>query len=93
MFINEENVVRNGIPFLKDLPWWVLGIRYLAGSDQTVDRKKEVVIVIKAELLPTLEQRVDMAEKENIIQKELEKHQKELDKVTPKPDYIDKFNK
>ena len=23
--------------FLKDLPWWVFGIRYLTGSDQTVD--------------------------------------------------------
>ncbi len=68
MFINEQNIVRNGIPFLKDLPWWVLGIRYLTGSDQTVDRKKEVVIVIKAELLPTLEERVNMAEKQNIIQ-------------------------
>ena len=37
LFVNEETVVRNGIPFLKDLPWWVFGIRYLTGSDQTVD--------------------------------------------------------
>ena len=49
--------------------------------------------MIKAELLPTLEERVNIAEKQNIIQDELEKHQKELDKVTPKPNYIDKFNK
>ena len=60
----------------------MLGIRYLTGSDQTVNRKKEVIIVIKAELLPTFEERVDMAEKQNIIQEELEKHQEELDKVT-----------
>ncbi len=34
-----------------------------------------------------------MAEKQNVIQEELEKHQEELDKIKPKPDYIDKFNK
>ncbi len=49
--------------------------------------------MIKAELLPTLEQRVDEAEKEHIIQDELEKHKQELEKLKPKPDYIDKFNK
>ncbi len=93
LFINEQTIVRTGIPFLKDLPWWVLGIRYLTGSDQTLNRKKEVIIVIKADLLPTLEQRVDEAEKEHIIQDELEKHEQELEKLKPKPDYIDKFNK
>jgi general secretion pathway protein D len=40
LFVNEEAITRNGIPFLKDLPWWVLGIRYLTGSDQTVSEKK-----------------------------------------------------
>ena len=93
LFINEKNVVRTGIPFLKDLPWWVLGIRYLTGSDQTVDRKKEVIIVIKAELLPTLEERARMEEKKNVIQNELEEHQKVLENATPKPDYLDKYNK
>ncbi|MGE5620933.1 MAG: type II secretion system protein GspD [archaeon] len=57
LYVNEESIVRTGIPFLKDLPWWVLGIRYLTGSDQTVVRKKEVVILIKAEVIPTLEER------------------------------------
>ncbi len=58
LFINEEIKIRTGIPFLKDLPWWVFGIRYLTGSDQTVLRKKELVILIKAELVPTLKERI-----------------------------------
>lgn len=58
LFINEEIKIRTGIPFLKDLPWWVFGIRYLTGSDQTVLRKKELVILIKAELVPTLKERL-----------------------------------
>ena len=71
----------------------MVGSRYLTGSDQTVNRKKEVIIVIKADLLPTLEERVDMVEKQNVIKEELKKHQEELDKISPKPKYIDKFNK
>jgi len=59
LFVNEQTKVRNGIPFLKDLPWWVFGIRYLTGSDQTVDTKKELVILLKTELLPTLQERLE----------------------------------
>ena len=59
LFVTEEVVSRNGIPFLKDLPWWVFGIRYLTGSDQTVERKKELVILLKTELLPTLQERLE----------------------------------
>jgi type IV pilus assembly protein PilQ len=54
LFVNEEAKIRNGIPILKDLPWWVLGIRYLTGSDEIVIRKKELVILLKAELLENL---------------------------------------
>ncbi len=59
LFVTEEVVTRNGIPFLKDLPWWVFGIRYLTGSDQTIERKKELVILLKTELLPTLQERLE----------------------------------
>lgn len=59
LFVNEETITRNGIPFLKDLPWWVFGIRYLTGSDQTVIRKKELVILLKTELVPTLQERLE----------------------------------
>ncbi|MBE0552000.1 MAG: type II and III secretion system protein [Ignavibacterium sp.] len=59
LFVTEETVTRNGIPFLKDLPWWVFGIRYLTGSDQTIERKKELVILLKTELLPTLQERLE----------------------------------
>lgn len=59
LFNNEETVSRNGIPFLKDLPWWVFGIRYLTGYDQTTTVKKELVILLKTELVPTLQERFE----------------------------------
>ena len=88
LYVNEETNVRTGIPFLKDLPWWVLGIRYLTGSDQKVIRKKEVIILLKAELLPTLEERFSTIEKQNLIEEKLKKDQKEIQSY--KSDYIDK---
>lgn len=40
MFINQTTKIRTGIPFLKDLPWWVFGLRYIFGSDQTSVSKR-----------------------------------------------------
>lgn len=73
LFINEETKVRNGIPILKDLPWWVLGIRYLTGSDETIIRKKELVILLKAELIENLENRAKFPSNLNPIQDEINK--------------------
>jgi type IV pilus assembly protein PilQ len=78
LFVNEETTVRNGIPFLKDLPWWVFGIRYLTGSDETIVRKKELIILIKAELVPTLKERYANPDAKNIIQSQIDKNQKRI---------------
>ena len=90
LYINDETTVRNGIPFLKDLPWWVFGIRFLTGSDQVVVRKKEVVIVLRVELLPTLEERVSSLElkNKNLIRYKIQDDQKEIREI--RPDMIEK---
>ena len=85
LYQNEENKVRQGIPFLKDLPWWVFGIRYLAGYDETVIRKKENIIVIKAEILPTIEERMNaLIEDENVFQEQVERNKEIPKKYTKK---------
>ncbi|MGE5498448.1 MAG: type II secretion system protein GspD [Syntrophothermus sp.] len=81
LYINEETRVRNGIPFLKDLPWWVLGIRYLTGSDATEVKKKEVVILLKADLLPTLKERINARTEENLLKQELQQYKEKLEKL------------
>lgn len=78
LFINEEVVVRNGIPFLKDLPWWVFGIRYLTGSDETIIRKKELVILLKADLVPTLKERFENPDGNHVLGSELEERNKQI---------------
>lgn len=66
LFTNEEIVTRSGIPFLKDLPWWVFGIRYLTGSDVTQVVKREIIILIEVEILPPLKERI-AKKKEDLI--------------------------
>jgi type IV pilus assembly protein PilQ len=78
LFVNEEVQVRNGIPFLKDLPWWVFGIRYLTGSDETVERKKELIILLKSELVPTLKERFAHPDTKNPIQSERKRQQERI---------------
>jgi type IV pilus assembly protein PilQ len=79
LYITEEKIERNGIPFLKDLPWWVLGIRYLTGSDSRLTTKKELIILLKAKLNPTLEERFAQKKQErNLIQERLEQNNREI---------------
>lgn len=75
LYVNEETKVRNGIPFLKDLPWWVFGIRYLTGSDQTEIKKKEVVILLKLDILPTLKERMNAKKEGNLIKQEIKNYE------------------
>ena len=75
LFINQEVQERTGIPLLKDLPWWFFGLRYIFGSDKTTLVKKELVILIKAELVPTLKERVALRKaKGSPIQNEIQKN-------------------
>lgn len=78
LFSNEEKTERIGIPFLKDLPWWVLGIRYLTGSDKITVTKKELVIVVKIDLVPTLKERLAFPNGENVIKQELDSYRNKV---------------
>src|SRR3989304_9375669 len=58
LFVNDEVKIRSGVPILKDLPWYVLGLRYIFGSDEARLSNKELVILLKAELVPALKDRL-----------------------------------
>lgn len=80
LIVNEETIERRGIPFLKDLPWWVFGIRYLTGFDSKVVAKKEIIMLIKAEILPSLKERLSRQKDDAILKREREKHDADLEK-------------
>ncbi len=85
LYSNEENVTREGIPLLKDLPWWVFGLRYIFGYDKAQTVRKELIVLLKAELVPTIEDRVrELAKERNIIQDKLKEIQQDVDKKSKK---------
>ncbi|HUN66963.1 MAG TPA: type II and III secretion system protein [Bacteroidota bacterium] len=76
---NQET--REGVPILKDLPGWFFGLRYLFGSESTVKTKNELIILLKAELIQPIRNRMGhkMTEDELMKQKRAE-YQKEFEK-------------
>lgn len=65
LYNNETSTIRTGIPFLMDLPPWFFGLRYIFGYDKDQITKKELVILLKAELVPTLQERITQKVKED----------------------------
>ncbi len=61
LYTNSESVERGGIPLLKDLPWWFFGLRYIFGYDKSSTTTNELIILLKAEVVPTVEERIATA--------------------------------
>ncbi len=78
LFINDETTSRRGIPILKDLPWWFFGLRYLFGSEEITVNRKELIILLKCELVPTLKERVAGAHSTAPIKDEVNKHREQI---------------
>lgn len=79
LYITEEKTERSGIPILKDLPWWFFGIRYLTGFDKKTFSKKELIIVLKAKLVPPLKERFTTRKKNlNLIEQTREDYKKQI---------------
>jgi len=59
LYSTETGNDREGVPFLKDLPWWFFGLRYVFGYERQITTKKELLILLKADLLPSLADRFE----------------------------------
>ena len=54
LYTNDESVSRRGIPFLKDLPGWFFGIKYLVSTEQKTNIQRELVVLLRAKLVDRL---------------------------------------
>lgn len=87
LYFTSEEVTRGGIPFLKDLPWWVFGLKYVFGFDQTSEITRELIILIKADIIPTIEERVATAAQRrgiNPIEEAQKRNVNEMERLKPK---------
>jgi general secretion pathway protein D len=87
LFVNDETTIRRGVPFLKDLPWWVFGLKYIFGYDQLSISNKEIILLIKVNITPTLKERIEQKKQERLLNKEW---QKQTDEMQQYKDDIDK---
>ncbi|MEK6566247.1 MAG: hypothetical protein AABZ41_06035 [Bacteroidota bacterium] len=76
----DESSVRDGIPLLKDLPWWFFGLRYIFGFDRKSQARKELIVLIKAELVPLIEERAAQRAQKDAMQERLRDNQKDIDR-------------
>jgi type IV pilus assembly protein PilQ len=87
LYNSDVSTVRIGVPFLKDLPWYVFGLRYLFGYEKESVTKKELVILLKAELVPSLQERITQKTKEDgLFERWLEEQTKRERHITGKKD-------
>ena len=69
LYSTEEAITRRGIPFLKDLPGWFFGIRYLTGVTQKILIQRELVILLQASLVDPLRARNGRPFETNLLEK------------------------
>ena len=98
LFDGEETVIsgliksntvkqRGGIPILKNLPWWVLGLKYIFGYNYETLDTKEVVVVVNAEIIDQVKERAIQRE---TIRQRLESMRKEFHEFSQEVNYDDK---
>jgi type IV pilus assembly protein PilQ len=81
LFNTVDQETREGIPFLKDLPWWFLGLRYVFGSESKVKTKNELIVLLKAELLKPLRNRIsDHKTEQELLKDKKKEYDREVDK-------------
>jgi type IV pilus assembly protein PilQ len=86
LYSTEQSTSRSGIPFLKDLPWYIFGLRYIFGSETKTDIKKELIVLLRAEVVPTIEERLadKMKKNENLIEKTRKEFDEDFAKRKPR---------
>ena len=57
LYDKDVKIGRGGVPILKDLPWWVFGLRYLFGFETESFTEREMIIIVKAEIIDSIDDR------------------------------------
>ena len=68
LFSTEESYSRRGVPFLKNLPKWFFGLRYVFGRTQRSMTQKELIISLEANLVDPIRERMAKQLPSNLLQ-------------------------
>lgn len=82
----QKNTSRSGVPVLKDLPGWVFGLRYIFGTEQKTVNKRELLIVLRAEVVDPLRARAKQRVDDDLLDQRRRQAREVLDRVGPSDD-------
>jgi len=92
LYSTEESISRRGVPFLKDLPKWFFGLRYIFGRTQRLTTQKELVIALQATVVDPIRTRAGnqlptdmLQQKRDAVQRALNVFNAEVAAKTKKP--------
>lgn len=57
LYDNDTKFERSGVPILKDLPWWVFGLRYIFGRTSKAISSNEMIIILKVDIVDNIADR------------------------------------
>ena len=82
LITSNQITSREGIPLLKDLPWWFFGLRYIFGYDQASTTKKELIVFLEAKIEQTIEERSanQTVGNDKTLQERIDKTREEVEK-------------
>ena len=88
LYRSEVAEVRRGVPILKDLPPWLFGLRFLFGYNSKDYQMRELVILVQAEIEPTIQERYgeEIQNKFEVLNDERRRYRDEIqnkDKYSP----------
>ncbi|NNE72019.1 MAG: type II and III secretion system protein [Rhodothermales bacterium] len=69
LYSTDESVSRRGVPFLKDLPGWFFGLKYLFSRSQTTVSQKELLMVLQADIVEPLLTRSTQPYQEDLLER------------------------
>ncbi len=80
LYSTEESVTRRGVPYLKDLPKWFFGFRYIFGRTQRAVVQKELIISIQANVIDPVRERMTRNLSQDLLKKQREAVKRALER-------------
>jgi len=67
LYTTDVTTNRRGVPLLKDLPGWFFGLRYIFGRETKTIARRELVIVLQAEVVDPLRVRFQREQPDSLL--------------------------
>ncbi len=67
LYGEDMSVDRGGVPFLKDLPPWLFGLRYLFGHESRLISETELILMLKVNIVPSVRERIESLSREQEV--------------------------